>query len=353
MALGKLLSAVGIEDRLADASLDVQADRSLLDILPEATEALRQAESSARSADDVVRMARAALRMTRGIMLSFAHGAPADASGRAHLAQELARALDATPEGYLRGCAIVLGDRFGVDPGTGAVWLDCRTAGAKSAWLTRLLAMDVLSALAAKDAAAARREVEVALATRMQVALICAAAACLGASPSYASFLRNLDATCAARGPVAGGSLADVPVRVGPAPGPGQAATEGYDTNLVDGIVTLPITATGDDVYAFLAHAGPSCAAVRHRLLAAEQRAAEAGAQARRMLRMRHLLRGDGVSPDAFTGAVSRLVAARPQLAQHVEGLSMRIVAPGNRLGLSPDSQYLEVPADFTLQTHR
>ena len=354
LALGKLLSAVGIQDTLGDASLDAQVERSLLDFLPEATEALRQAESSARSAEDVVRMARAALRMTRGIMLAFAHGAPADAAGRAHLAQELARALDATPEGFMRGCAIVLADRFGVDPGTGGVWLDCRTAAAKAAWLSRLLAMDVLSALAAKDAAAARREVEAALATRMQVALICAAEAGLGASPSYASFLRNLDATCAARGPVAGGSLADVPLRVGPAAsGPGQGATEGYEVSLTDGVLTLPITATGDDVYAFLAHAGPSCAAVRHRLLAAEQRAAEAGAQARRMLRMRHLLRGDGVSPDAFTGAVARLVAARPQLAQHVEGLSMRIVAAGTRLGMSADAQYLEVPVDFTLQqTH-
>jgi hypothetical protein len=355
LALGKLLSAVGIQDTLAaDACLDAQAERSLLDFLPEATEALRQAESSARSADDVVRMARAALRMTRGIMLSFADGAPADAAGRAHLAQELARALDATPEGFMRGCALVLGDRFGVDPGTGAVWLDCRTAAAKSSWHSRLLAVDVLSALAAKTAAGARREVEAGLATRVGVAVICAAEAGLGASPSYASFLRNLDATCAARGPVAGGSLTDVPVRVGPAAsGPGQVVTEGYDMSLADGVLTVPITATGDDVYAFLAHAGPSAAAVRHRLLAAEQRAAEAGAQARRMLRMRHLLRGDGVSPDAFTGAVARLVAARRQLAQQVEGLSMRIVAAGTRLGMSADAQYLEVPADFTLQqTH-
>ena len=76
-ALRKLFDALGME--VDDACLEGSSSSGtpgLLDILPEATEAIRQAESSARSADDLIRMARAALRMTRGIMLSFAAGAP-------------------------------------------------------------------------------------------------------------------------------------------------------------------------------------------------------------------------------------------------------------------------------------
>lgn len=77
-ALRKLLDALGVQEQLMDVSSDESSySAGLLDILPDATEALRQAESSARSAEDVIRMARAALRMKRNIMVSFAQGAPA------------------------------------------------------------------------------------------------------------------------------------------------------------------------------------------------------------------------------------------------------------------------------------
>lgn len=212
--------------------------------------------------------------------------------------------------------------------------------------------MDVVGALAAKESAAARRDAEQLLASRMRVALVCAAEG-LAATGAYTAFLRNLEVTAAARGPVAGGSLADVPVRVGPAPEGGGSAAQGFESNVSEGVVTVPITASGDDVYAFLAHAGPACAASRQRMHAATQRANEAGTATRRLLRMRHLLCGDGVLPDEFHAACARLVAARQQLAPLVEGLPMRFVVAGSRLGLSADSQYLEVPVDFALHRQR
>ena len=273
-----------------------------------------------------------------------------DAVRRAQLAQKLAAALDATPDGFMRGCAIVLGNRVGVDPHSGSIWLDCRTDAAVAAWTQRLLSLDIVGALAAKSAAAARREREQAVASLMAIALLCAAEG-LAATGAYAAFLRNLEMTATARGPAAGGVLGNVPVRVGPAPDAGGPSSKGFESDSTEGVVTVPITASGDNVYAFLAHAGPACAAVRQRMHVAELRANEASIATRRLLRMRHLLRGDGVSPDAFHAACARLVAARQQLAPLVEGLPMRFVIAGARMGLSADLQYLEVPVDFELRS--
>jgi hypothetical protein len=76
LALGRLLSACGLEGTFSGGTGEGPRPEGLLDMLPAAAEALRQAHSAARTPDDVIRMARAALRMGRGIMLSFAPSAP-------------------------------------------------------------------------------------------------------------------------------------------------------------------------------------------------------------------------------------------------------------------------------------
>ncbi len=271
-----------------------------------------------------------------------------DAAGRAALAQQLAAALDTSPDGFMRGCSIVLGDRFGVDPGTGAVWLDCR-GSAVGEWPQRLVRMDVAAAAAARHAAASRKADEKALAARMRVSLLCVEDS-LGRSAAYTQFLASLGATASARGPVAGGLLADVPIRVGPAPPSGGAVTAGFEHVIAEGVLCVPITARGDDVYAFLAHAGAAAAATRAAMAEAERRASDAGVIARRSLRLRHLQRAEGVPPGAFEAACARLVGARVHLAQLVEGLPLRVVPAGARPALSPDGQFLDVPADFALR---
>jgi hypothetical protein len=285
------------------------------------------------------------------------------------LAQQLAAALDASPEGYLRGAAIVLGDRYGVHPGTGAVFLDCAGAAA-GAWTERLLSLDISAVQAAVSAARRRKEAEAALATRMGVALIAAEDA-LGRSAAYAAFLARLGDTAAARGAAAGGALTQVPVRVGPAPeGPPErsssasssdgmgtserssaasAAPPGFEYVAREALLAVPITAAGDDVYAFLAHAGPAAAAARAAAARAERAAADAALAARRALRLRHLVRADGVSHEAFGAACARLLRHRNALAPHAEGVSMRVVPPGAHPALSPDAAYLDVPADFVM----
>jgi hypothetical protein len=294
----------------------------------------------------------------------FRHAAPA---ARAVLAQQLAALLDASPEGYLRGAAIVLGDRYGVHPGTGAVFLDCAGAAA-GAWPERLLTLDVAAVQAAVSAARRRKEAEAALATRMGVALIAAEDA-LGRSAAYTAFLARLGDTAAARGAAAGGALTQVPVRVSPAPeapperssgsgdgmgtsgrsGAASAAPPGFEYVAREALLAVPITAAGDDVYAFLAHAGPAAAAARAAAARAERAAADAALAARRALRLRHLVRADGVSHEAFGAACARLLRHRNALAPHAEGVSMRVVPPGAHPALSPDAAYLDVPADFVM----
>ncbi len=275
----------------------------------------------------------------------------ADASARAQLAQQLAAALDASPEGFLRGASIVLGDRYGVHPGTGAVFLDCAGA-AQGAWPARLMAVDVAAVESARAASAARKAAEAALAARMQVALLCAEET-LGRAPAYDAFLSRLASTAAARGAVAGGALRDVPVRVGPAPeasaSSGRSSAPGFEYLSSQALLAVPITAAGDDVYAFLAHAGPAAAAARARTAAAERAAADAALAARRSLRLRHLVRAEGLPPDAFATACARLLRFRAALAPHVEGLPLRIVPAGAVAGLSQDGAYIEVPCDFEL----
>jgi hypothetical protein len=289
------------------------------------------------------------------------------------LAQQLAAALDASPAGYLRGAAVVLGDRYGVHPGTGAVFLDCAGAAA-GAWPSRLLSLDVAAVEAAVTAARRRKEAEAALALRMGVALIAAEDA-LGRSAAYMYFLARLSDTAAARGAVAGGALGQVPVRVGPAPdaapdgndggsssgsgsmgtsGGGRAAASsvsppGFEYVAREALLAVPITAAGDDVYAFLAHAGPTAAAARAAAAKAEGAAADAALAARRALRLRHLVRGEGVSHEAFGAACARLLRFRGALAPHTEGVSFRVVPPGAHPALSPDAAYVDVPVDFEL----
>ena len=347
LALGRLLSACGLESSFSGGAGDTAAPDGLLDVRPGAAETLRQTESAARLPDDHIRMARAALRMGRGIMLSFGFGAPAAAAQRAELARQLAAALDASPPDFWRGAAIVLADRFGVHPGTGQVYLDCR---APADWPSRLLAVDVQAAEAARHAAKARKEAEAALAASMQVALLCADDA-LGRSPAYADFLSRLRVTAAARGPVADGTLRDVPVRVGPAPAAAADVTAGFELLEADGVLCVPITAAGDDIYAFLAHAGPRAAATRAALADKERAAADAALAVRRVLRLRHLVRADGLPADVFATACARLLRFRQALAPHVEGLPLRIVSPGAVTAISRDGAYIDVPADFELSS--
>ena len=78
LALGRLFDACGLESAFSGGA-GVAPPDGLLDMLPGAAEALRQAHSNARTPDDLLRMARAALRMGRGVMLSFAPSAPTGA----------------------------------------------------------------------------------------------------------------------------------------------------------------------------------------------------------------------------------------------------------------------------------
>jgi len=347
LALGKLLAACGLSGNFT-GSLDAPLpDTGLLDLLPQAAEELRQAESAARRPEDVTRMVRAALRMARGIMLSFAAGAPAEAAGRAELAQALAKALDTSPDGFMRGCSVVLGDCFGVDPGTGAVWLDCRGSMMVDQWPERLRVVDTDAAACARKAAAARRVAEQQVAMRCGLSLLCVEGA-LGRSHAYSQFLTSLGDTASARGHAAGGALIRVPMRVGPAPH-GGSVTAGFEHDVPEALLAVPITATGDDVYAFLEHAGPACAAARAEMAEAERRASHAALLARRSLRLKHLQRGEGVSLAAYETACSRLIAARAALAPLVEGLPLRIVPAGGRAGLASDA-HIDVPADFQLR---
>ena len=345
LALGRLLSACGLDSTFSGGVASTAVPDGLLDVLPGAAETLRQTESSARLPEDHIRMARAALRMGRGIMLSFGFGAPAAAVQRAELARRLAAALDASPADFMRGAAIVLADRYGVHQGTGQVYLDCRTP---ADWTARLMAVDVHAAEAARLAAKARKEAEAALAASMQVALLCADDV-LGRSPAYAEFLSRLRVTAAARGPVADGALRDVLVRVGPAPAAAEEVTAGFELLEAEGVLCVPITAAGDDVYAFLALSGPRAAASRAALLERERAAADAALAARRVLRLKHLVRADGLPADVFATACARLLRFRQALAPHVEGLPLRIVGPGTVTAISADGVYIDVPADFEL----
>lgn len=348
LALGRLLSACGLESSFSGGATDCAAPEGLLDVLPGAAETLRQTESAARTPDDHIRMARAALRMGRGVMLSFGAGCPAAAAQRAELARLLAAALDASPADFLRGAAVVLADRYGVHPGTGQVFLDCR---APADWPARLLAVDVRAAEAARHAAKARKEAEEALADAMHVQLLCADDA-LGRSPAYADFLARLRSTAEARGPAAGSALCGVPVRVGPAPAAATDVTAGFELD-GDGVLCVPLTAAGDDIYAFLAHAGPRAAATRAAMASRERSAADAALAARRVLRLRHLVRAEGLPAEVFAAACARLLRFRQALAPHVEGLPLRIVSAGTLTAISPCGAFIDVPADFELTTRR
>lgn len=356
-ALGSLFTACGLEHSLARGqSVAALPPGGLLAALPAAAELLRRSKSDAGAADDLLRMARAALRMRRGIMLSFSGPAAAAEGGaaRAELARKLAAALDSCPEGHMRGCAIVLGDRTGVDPGTGACWL--HTAEAGPAWRPRLMAMDLAAAAAGREAAATLKAREAAVAAAIGVVALVTEGS-LARTAAYGEFLQRMVLHAASQGPVLpAGELSSLPVRVGPAPEQPEmiqtGSPAGYEVDAGGGAhLSVPVTAAGADVYAFLRHAGPKCVAARAAAAAGEVAATEAGVATRKSLRLRHLLRGEGVSAASFMEACARLGGAREALAPLMEGLPVRIVSSGNQHArLSACRQLLEIGADFKLR---
>lgn len=104
----------------------------------------------------------------------------------------------------------------------------------------------------------------------------------------------------------------------------------------------------GHQVVAFLAKFGPAAAQHYASIKRAEAKEAEAAASARRMLKLRKVVRDAGaVSRERFVSACGRLVQFSLILGPLLEGHSIRI---SDAARAEPGAEYIDIPHDFQLR---
>jgi hypothetical protein len=286
----------------------------------------------------------------------------------------------------LRGLQVMFGLGLGVD-GAGTVWLDASEAAAieasvreeqeeeeerrrrrpkpastaaplatppaqlaaaeeaTEAWADLLCGLDPSHARGLRAAAEALRGLEASVARAMGVSAVVAGAGVAfggsggggrrggsgggGINPSYRAFLERLAAHASSSGPVQA-PVSDVPLVV-VASGEGEAATSGADTTAAApaDAVTVPLSSSPAETYAFLTSRGPAAAEKRRRAQRERAERADRDERARRALGLRRLLRDPSLPPQRADQGVRALLRLRDQggasLASCLEGMSVRV----------------------------
>ncbi|GLI68033.1 hypothetical protein VaNZ11_012356 [Volvox africanus] len=353
-ALIKLLAACGLastgKEGTDDADDTVAAEDggplSLAAFLPDAVEAMRQAEA-ARASDSAVRVAnlRGALRMHRQVMVSFSDK-QLPAVAQVALLERLARVVDtAGPELQLQGCHIVLGDRLGLDR-MGHLCLS--TAEPNDAWTDFLRGVDMDFVLQQRKNVQVLRNMEAQVARAVGVAQIFTPYSNL-MEPSYRGFLERLASAATTRGPLGDGAFGDVSLcGMPPLPSePGQPCTPSCRLDgITPGVIQVATDTPDAYIYEAVAKLGTDAqAAVRmHRHV--ESQLVELSSKTRQRLRMRSFTRDPRVAPDHFRRACILLLEQTAALMPLLEGSSVRI---GFANRIAPDGSCIEIAHDFML----
>ncbi len=230
------------------------------------------------------------------------------------------------------------------------------TLPAPRSWLDFLDGVDAAFVQRRRATVAALRRLEQSVAGAAGLAQVfCAAGAAL--DPGYRAFLEALARHAAGgAGPAAGGALGEVSLLVGPPARALGAAADvaaaaagvlpGSAVDLEQGCLTVPVDAAPAEVYAFAAARGPAATEGLRGVRAREAEAAAAAAAARASLRLRHLVRGEGVSAERFRQCCRELHANSPALLPLLEGLS---VCVAERNGVWLERGMLLLAWDFEL----
>jgi hypothetical protein len=215
--------------------------------------------------------------------------------------------------------------------------------------------VDVAFVLSRRDTLRALRRLEQSVAGAAGVAQVFSAAGA-ALDPGYRAFLEGLAGHAAAAGPAAGGALGEVSLLVGPPARPPGAAADvaaaaagvlpGSGVDLGQGCLTVPADAAPAEVYAFAAARGPAALAGLQAVRAREAEAARLAALARASLRLRHLVRGEGVGTEQFRQCCRELRLNAAALLPLLEGLS---VCVAERNGLWLERGMLLLAWDFEL----
>jgi hypothetical protein len=204
--------------------------------------------------------------------------------------------------------------------------------------------VDVGHVLSRRDTARALGRLEQAVAAAAGVAQVFTAAGARG-DPGYRALLEALAAHAAAAGPAGGGGLGEVSLQVVP-PAAGAGAGAGFGEDAAQGCLSVPVDAVPGEVYAFAAARGRAVLAGLQAVREREAEVAAAAASARGVLRLRHLVRGGGVSGEQYSRCCRELRVNAATLLPLLEGLS---VCVGERNGLLLERGMLVVAWDFEL----
>ncbi|KAG2434061.1 hypothetical protein HXX76_007789 [Chlamydomonas incerta] len=359
-ALVKLLAACGLvttghddaEGGEGGGGEDEGGPLSLAAFLPEAVEALRQAEAS-RPSDPAVRVAnlRGALRLHHEVMASFADKQLAPALQVA-LLERLAKVVDAVARSArvrLGGCHIVIGDRLGLDR-LGHLCLAAHEDDA--AWRAFLTGVDLAFVAQRRKTVQAIRALESSVATAVGLAQVYTPYGNL-TEPSYRTFLERLAALAAARGPAGGGGYKPLSLCVLPPEPQVQGQPHEPDFKLdgnMPGVVQASSAAEADAFYDWLEGRGTSdggggggggaaLTALRARQHE-DTGLSELTERVRNRLRLRSLTRDPRVAPAHYRRACGLMLEQAAALGALLEGATVR-VGFANRL--APDGSAIEI----------
>ncbi|KAL6780145.1 hypothetical protein ACKKBF_B14260 [Auxenochlorella protothecoides x Auxenochlorella symbiontica] len=341
-ALGRLLHACGVPCAGAlagGAGAPPLAPRRLRDFLPAAAEALHRAAAGAAGGPaDQAAALRGALRLTRGVSASVAAAVRA-ARGPAAVLQlyrDLAAALAALPGLDLAGVALALRPGRSTLAPDGRVGLD--SDAPRAAWVAFLGAeLDVARCAALRALGRDVRRLEESAAAALGVDAVVRGRGIATADPAYREFLDRAVAVARDARRPRRGDYAGVSLRVG-APGSAQ----GVDA--ASGAVELPADLPAASLIATLGALGRSAAQGAARRRQADAALAGLARQVERRLRLRRLVREDGLAEARFRAACQRLLQHASSLQPLVGGLALQIGLT-NRLLL--DRQALCIAWDF------
>jgi Domain of unknown function (DUF4461) len=316
----------------------VVSEARLSHFLPDAIELVRQGEAVRHGLpQQQLQALRSAFALSRSLNISFSGSASqAGPEWQAEMLEDLARAFDRAGGAAeaVHGCALVIGDVWGVDA-LGRAWLshDAPPGG----WARELVRLDM--ALARERSAHVRRTRELE-ASAAQAFGVCAVFASdrLSLSALYTDNLRDVQHN----GHIAGehpGVWRHMSVHfVDP------AASAEAASLLPGAVLQARVDISLDALRAALADAAP--AAVRH-LRAVTEADAERKSLAQhveKQLRLRTLLSDPALTHEQFKSGCYRLVRHRDWLAPYVESSTVRL---SDRNEVVPGSHVMDIRWDF------
>lgn len=333
-ALHKLLTACGlggaIDLRAAEEeAVQAAANASLVHFLQHAADVVRHNEYGRPALGVQMANIRGAMRLVKGIVVGFRDKSLA-LDQQLRVLRQFAQALDALGSTDLRGCHVLFGSSTQIDA-AGNLWINAHDD--PDDWVRFLEGVDLQFVQKRRELARDIRGLEASVASSLGVATIYTAAHS-AASAEYREFLERLASEAFTQGPLSQGRLAKVPIFVAATSKHGRSPQQDtasedfgpdFTVNESMGYLQVPMHAAGAQVISFARRHGPHAVAIlQHE---AEQSAAVQKLQedARRRLRLRRLLKGDGVSTAQFRACCAFLLQHSATLADLSDGLSLQV----------------------------